>query len=60
MMEILEKIKAETGQNVTEETPLDSLGLDSLEFVQLLLDLDIPTERAPVLNTVADLIREAS
>lgn len=59
-MRILEKIKAETGLDVTDDTSVDSLGLDSLELVQLLLDLDIPIEKAGEMNTVADLVREAA
>lgn len=58
-MNVIEAIARETGQVVTRETALDSLGLDSLEYVQLLLDLNVPVEKAADLNTVADLIREA-
>ncbi|MFC5861094.1 hypothetical protein ACFPT7_02185 [Acidicapsa dinghuensis] len=58
-MTTLEKIQTEVDPSVTEETPVDALGLDSLELVQLLLDLNIPLEKAVDLNTVADLIRES-
>lgn len=57
-------IERETGQAVTEETPMDSLGVDSLEFIDLLLTLEdesgknVPFEKAAELKTVGNLARE--
>ena len=57
-------IKRETGQTVTGATLIDSLEVDSLEFLNLLLVVsgeagkDIPDNRIPALRTVADIAAE--
>lgn len=61
---VLAVIARETGQTVTDQTSLDDLGLDSLEFLDLLLALgretgkEIPDETVAGLKTVGDLARE--
>lgn len=63
-MSVIEVIEVETGVKVTNETPLDSLPIDSLEFLQLLIELaevtgkNIPDERIASLRTVGDIARE--
>ena len=59
MMDVLAKINEEIDGTATEATLLDDLGLDSLEFAELLVDLNVPWEKAPEIQTIADLIREA-
>jgi acyl carrier protein len=51
----IEVVEEHTGQKVTAETPLKDLGLDSLEFLELMVALSIPDERVPYINTVQDL-----
>lgn len=57
-------IERETGQAVTPATPIESLGVDSLEFVNLLLELsneiggEIPDSRIPHIKTVGDIVVE--
>jgi len=56
-------IEQETGQSVTASTPLDSLECDSLEYLNLLLILEIEfdkelTEKSSKMHTVGDLIIE--
>jgi len=61
IIEVMEIVRAETGEDVTPETKLDSLGLDSLEFLDLLLAVgDIPDSLVPHLNTVNDLYLAAT
>ena len=61
---LLTVIERETGQIVTEETPLDDLGVDSLEFMDLVLMLanetgkDVPDAKLGEMQTVGDLLRE--
>lgn len=61
---LLTLIEVEVGHPVTEETTLDDLGTDSLEFINLTLMLSneagksIPDDRLPELKTVGDLVRE--
>ena len=63
-MTVLQIIEAETGQKVTPETSLDSLDIDSLEFLQLLIQLSevsgktMPDDKIAGIRTVGDLIRE--
>jgi acyl carrier protein len=63
-MDILQVIERETGQAVTEDTPLDELHVDSLEFIDLTLTISaetgkyIPDEKLSGLHTVGDLVRE--
>lgn len=57
-------IEQQFGQPVTSETPIEALNCDSLEFVQLLLDLgnaagrEIPDSRWGDLKTVGDIAAE--
>jgi acyl carrier protein len=59
-------IEVETGQAVTDDTSLDSLDVDSLEFLQLLLQLGeatgkyVPDAKIAAIRTVGDLVRELS
>jgi acyl carrier protein len=62
--ELLKIIEDETGHAVTEETLLDDLDTDSLEFVNLTLALSnasgktFDDARLPELRTIGDLLRE--
>jgi acyl carrier protein len=57
-------IERETGQKVTKETELESLNVDSLEFLELLMKIgdesgkEISDERIPSLKTVGDIAKE--
>lgn len=58
-------VENETGRKVTGETALNDLGLDSLEFLELLITVsnkcgDVPDALVPRLNTVSDLYLAAS
>lgn len=54
--EVIALVEEETGQKVTAETELSALGLDSLEFLDLLIRVgNIPDAAIPELNTVYDL-----
>jgi acyl carrier protein len=54
--DVIQKVEDETGQKVTAETNLNDLGLDSLDFVDLLLHIgDIPDSVVPRIDTVNDL-----
>lgn len=59
-MDICAIIERETGQTVTAETPLDKLGLDSLEFLDLMVVLEVPQEAVPSMRAVGDLIGQYS
>lgn len=65
-MNILEIIEVETGTKVTNETSLDSIDVDSLEFLHLLLQLGevtgkyISDAKIASIRTVGDLVRELS
>ena len=65
-MTILEVIEQETGWPVDESTPLESLGVDSLEFLDLLLTIEkrtgifIPQTGIGELHTIGDIVRMAS
>jgi acyl carrier protein len=62
LIDVCAVIEKETGQKVTPETMVKELGLDSLEFLDLLLTLQgeadktIPDEKVAYLETVSDLI----
>ncbi len=58
-MTALDIIEIRTDSTVVPETPIDALGMDSLEFLELLVELNIPVEKSAQMETVADLIREA-
>lgn len=53
---VCEVIKRETGENVAPETLLDSLKLDSLEFMDLLVAIgEVPDNKIGALKTVRDI-----
>jgi acyl carrier protein len=53
--EVMVAVQEETGEAVTPETKLSILGMDSLEFLDLLVRLSIPDSLVPSLDTVRDL-----
>ena len=53
--EVMDIVEDETDQAVTPETRLDSLGMDSLDFLALLTRLNIPDAAVASLETVQDL-----
>lgn len=61
-MNILEVIKQETGKSVDIDDDIDSLGIDSLEFVALIqtiekeYDCSIPDSEFARINTVRDIV----
>lgn len=56
-MTTLERIRELTSPEVKLETPIEELGLDSLETLDLLIQLGIPDAAISDLQTVGDLIR---
>jgi len=64
-MTIEDVIERETGQVVNENTLLEDLNIDSLEFVDLLLAISnetgksVPDSKVSELNTVGDIARVA-
>lgn len=56
LVEVMEIVKDHTGEDVTPETEISSLGMDSLDFLDLLIRVgNIPDQVVPHLNTVNDL-----
>jgi len=55
MIDICAVIERETGQKVTEDTPLDELNVDSLEFLDLLIVLGVPNDGE--YQTVGDIVK---
>ncbi len=56
LVEVLEIVKDHTGQDVIPETQLSTLGMDSLDFLDLLIRVgNIPDEVVPRINMVSDL-----
>lgn len=53
--EVMDIVEDETDQPVTPETKLDTLGMDSLEFLALLTRLNIPDIAVVHLDTVRNL-----
>jgi acyl carrier protein len=53
--DIITFVECESGKLVTRETRLDSLGLDSLEFLNLMLLCGVPDEKVAALETVGDI-----
>lgn len=57
-------VERETGEHITPGTRLEDLGLDSLEYANLLLEVskstgkEIPLERWGELHYVSDIARE--
>lgn len=58
-MGALDVIRERVDGEVGEEMSVDELGLDSLEYVELMQALDISDEAWMRVETVADLVREA-
>lgn len=58
IVDVLAIVREETGQDVTPETKLETLHMDSLEFLNLLTRLSIPDAKIEDLETVGDLMRE--
>ena len=59
-MTIMQRIHEETGyplQDLTILTTLDELCLDSLEFVDLMIALEVPKEKSGSIVTVGDILR---
>jgi len=46
--------------NLTADTVLESLGMDSLDFVALMQALDIPQAKWNGINTISDLAKALS
>lgn len=57
--EVIQTVEDQAGQRVTLETQLSELGLDSLEFLDLLVQIGIPDTMAPSLHTVKDIFLAA-
>jgi acyl carrier protein len=54
----LKLISEETGAaNVTVETKLEDLGIDSLDFIDLMLKLNVPDAKIAGLETVGDILK---
>ena len=58
--DVIRTVEDSTGQKVTAETAVSDLGLDSLEFLDLLVQVGIPDAMAPRLHTVKDLYLAAA
>jgi acyl carrier protein len=63
-MTAFEVIERETGQLVTADTLIDDLNVDSLELLNLILEIELETgkeiddARIPLVKTVGELISE--
>jgi acyl carrier protein len=44
----------------SETVQLDGLGLDSLEFLELMMKLEIPDEAIPRMQSIGDLVDQLS
>jgi len=53
--QVIQVVEDETGQKVTGASELKDLGMDSLEFLELIVKLNIPDAAVPAINTVQDL-----
>lgn len=53
--QVIQVVEDQTGQKVTAGTELKDLGLDSLEFLDLLVGCGIPDAKAQEINTVYEL-----
>lgn len=64
-MTVCEVIEREIGQPVTEDTLLEDLPMDSLEFIDVLLAISnetgksVPDAKVSSLTTVGDIARES-
>jgi hypothetical protein len=54
--DVIRAVEDETGQQVKPETEISALDMDSLEFLNLLVQIgNIPDAVVPRINTVSDL-----
>lgn len=64
--QVAQIIERETGQKVSADTKLESLDLDSLEFLELIMEIqretgiEIPDAKIAELVTVGDLVNAIS
>jgi len=59
MIDICAIIERETGQKVNDDTPLEELGLDSLEFLSLMLAISNETGKSLSDEQIAEMYRVA-
>jgi acyl carrier protein len=55
--EIIQAVESQAAVSVTLETKLDSLNLDSLEFVELMTLCGVPQEKEVGIETVGDIVK---
>jgi acyl carrier protein len=53
--DVISKVSEHAGMTVTADTEVSKLGLDSLEFLDMVVDLEIPDGKLVDINTVRDL-----
>ena len=53
--QVIEVVEDHTGQKVTAASDLKDLGMDSLDFLELMVRLNIPDASVANINTVKDL-----
>lgn len=62
---VLEIVREYTKASISPDARFDDLGIDSLEFIQIVADVEnvigvrIPNDALPRIHTVRDLIAEA-
>jgi acyl carrier protein len=52
---VIQAVEDQTGQKVAAGTKLSDMGMDSLEFLDLVVRLGVPDAAVPGCNTVHDL-----
>lgn len=61
IVDVMTIVRDSTGEDVTPETQLNALGMDSLDFLDLVMRVgNIPDALVPHLNTVNDLYLAAT
>lgn len=61
IVDVMTIVRDSTGEDVTPETRLNALGMDSLDFLDLVMRVgNIPDALVPHLNTVNDLYLAAT
>jgi acyl carrier protein len=55
MIDVCRVVEDETGQSVEWDTRIDSLGLDSLDFLNLMVVCGVPDDKVAGLETVGDI-----
>lgn len=61
IVDVMAIVRDSTGEDVTPETQLNTLGMDSLDFLDLVMRVgNIPDALVPHLNTVNDLYLAAT